>query len=293
MRDTLSALHRTPIRSIVESARKTGISASPMRIPFALSPMARASNNNNNTPNTLNLHAKEPSMAIKEAFSECKSKRPFEEDGPNESLQEMSLQEPSTPTRSSRKSSRTETESFVNQNSTFNDFFVDPKDPQLGSPSIPDAQISRGGLHEMVNGENEMVIERNEMAIEEANQSFEVVDEMDCSKSEPFEKEAFEIAKEVELPNDAPNKSFESNFSSKSSSHHSIPFKSNASAASTNPLLPSGIVKLLEKKRQETTATTTHSKPNVIPPKKKFDLQESLKRSLNYKPHTGPLNKKP
>ena len=274
LQETLTALQRTPLHSIVASARKTGLAASPVRVPFALSPMA-LKGRVSGTPGSA-VVAKEPSQAIKDAFlsdvaagvddefPQLTNKRTCES---SDEDVEMS------PSKKKQKAESNEMEIDRLPVSTFDDLLKDGRDPIMQSPSMIDDSISRG---------REVEDHGNYMQNDHVNEDIRSIENGSVNHShDSMTTESFES-----MPSTIP--SHNSASFSKSTSFS----KSSTSSTSSNPLLPSGIVKLLEKKRQESTTVAHHapSKPTVQ--KKKFDLQESLKRPLSYKPHTGPLNKK-
>lgn len=281
--ETLATLQQTPLKSIIQSAKKTGLPASPMRVPFALSPLINK-----------NKAAVTPSQPIRDAFlefPELTNKRVHESEDSGSSEPEDVIMGSPSPRKQVRSVNDSSVHATVVAEHDFADLLSDPKDPLQRSPAaLLDCQTSKGELYESV----------FEMGDERANEVME--DNQDEMMNDKREDEVMQSNHEVSnnqneslrFPQTFSNDSIDNHHqpTQSSSSHSHSQSKSFSSSTSSNPLLPSGIVKLLEKKRQE-PSSHHHQSQQQKPPKKKFDLQESLKRPLPYKPHTGPLQKKP
>lgn len=394
MKETLEALQRTPLRSIVASARKTGLPASPGRVPFALSPIARRGVMMG-LGTSSSVQAKEPSQAIKEAFLSdhvggdedvetviCSSDRnPAELDFPQltnkrqfEGATAAAASEDSdedvemSPTKKkvARMDVLTAVTPITTNTSTFSELLVDQRDPVMQSPTMIDGSISLGREeiipscaeereneetckdYEMQDGTVHESESLNSSIGSQAAVTFNHCSTDSMSSDEPIHQSIPSFSHSstcLEISNSQSQSQFEfqsqsqsefqsqvlsqsqsqsqvlsqSEFQSQSQSQvlsqshsqsqsqsqlksRSLSSSSSTSSTHSHPLLPSGIIKLLEKKRQEQAVNShqhdhrqqqqqQHSTKSASQ-KKKFDLQESLKRPLPYKPYTGPLSKK-
>lgn len=251
--EALAPIVRTPastLKSIVESARKTGLHASPVRVLFAQSPLARPAAVSHVTgdeeivkPSPL-VVAKEPSAPIKAAFITR-----LVRDADDETVEDAEA-----------VSLSKETESVWGQEQEWD---AEPTQE-------PDAKRAR-----------------HDTAINALVPPSDNQDDADETDFNPLP--SFTLSISHEFPN-------QDNDGRKDGREPQT--KATTVTSLTNPLLPSGIVKLLEKKRLEREQHhQIQSRPSSasasVSVGKKFDLQESLKRPLPYKPHVGSGSRKP
>lgn len=341
MADLINPLMNTPtttatIKSILQSARKTALNSSPIRVPFALSPMAHKHHPQHSfsTADTIDdirrcplIVAKDPSLHIKEAFLSNSSnnsnsssateldqflsplptnKRFLENEDEEEHDEEITIkdqqqqEEEALPHHKREKLEETADEMYtsvtdVNNavdedfNATSNtvDFIMNINDTHDHSYNNSTENDNNINTHETIN-----------------NESFASTDgESKNSLTSPSSLFTLNYSELLANPKDPELKSpellsnIDRSISRSENQDRSTPLHNNS-------LLPSGIIKLLERKRQERRAEQNqlqqlhqHSQPhdiksNSIPNRKKFDLQESLKKPLPYKPHLGSLKPK-
>lgn len=333
------------IKSIVQSAKKTGLNSSPVRVPFALSPMAFkfAETKLNFSP----MKAKEPSQVIKEAFlhhveiGDEEISLPFDNKRPHEELelgfeekendleeeqegelhmnkrekleqgeQEYIYHDNKDESEHKHKQKEVDMNEYINNShemksetsyhsytditnitesvSSSFDSLPSPS-PSLNSSSTPLVPSASRSINALPPTNFSTDLLRNLKDPEFSSPELSSAPDYRVSRSEGHDKHATESTYKV---NGVLSKS--SCFGSSSSTSTSTS-TSTSSSTNNHPLLPSGIVKLLEKKRLEkeqqqqfTSSVTATGKEG----KKKFDLKESLKRPLNYKPHIGSIPKR-
>lgn len=338
------------IKSIVQSAKKTELNSSPVRVPFALSPMALkfAETKLNFSP----MKAKEPSLVIKEAFlynendNEEVISLPFDNKRPHEEQEEQEEKEQKEAHLNKREkleqdSEANEQENHYHERELEHEHEQVIIDKEMKDDSdhndenldkiISEQHVEEVDMNEYINNSYEME-STNFTASATISNSISSLDSLpplnssSSSSAAPlissssvfpptnFSTDVLRNLKDPEFTSpelsSAPDcrvsrSEVQDNYRSsgvetvgdKSEGRLS---KSSSSGSSTknHPLLPSGIVKLLEKKRQEkeqqqqSTAYSSSTTSTVKDGKKKFDLKESLKRPLNYKPHIGSIPKK-
>ena len=323
------------IKSIVQSAKKTGLNSSPVRVPFALSPMAFKfmETKLNFSP----IKAKEPSQVIKEAFlnhveqSDEDISLPFDNKRPHEELeceeQEDGLEEEQEELHANKRErleQAEQTEQEEQEEQEQEDIYHDNKD---------ESEHKQGELdmNEYINNSYEMESETNHHSYTDITNITDSLSSLDSlpslnSSSAPlfpsalastsafpstnFSTDLLRNLKDPEFASpelsSGPDCRVSRSAGQDKYAVESISMvnrslsKSSSSGSSTknHHLLPSGIVKLLEKKRQEkeqhqqSTSSFSSATATGKEGKKKFDLKESLKRPLNYKPHIGSIPKK-
>ena len=327
------------IKSIVQSARKTGLNSSPIRIPFAMSPMAARLQNARIgqiqfSPIKSALVAKEPSLPIKEAFlSNFEGESDEDCERENESITVDYVQEAEARNEdelvlllpfNNKRTHEIEIEEDEEHQSKREK--LDETDFKAGIDSIQNPLVEE--LDHSSNSNNSFL----------SNTSSPITTDISAFPISSFSSDLLTNLMDPELTSPELNSAIDSRVSrsenqdqrgiisvggsgeidgndgyytanpqviSKSSSTSSA----NSNSSGSHPLLPSGIIKLLEKKRLEkahqvsdqpqsqpqstsTSISSSSSSKDHLTSKKKFDLKESLKRSLPYKPHIGSMNPK-
>lgn len=338
------------IKSLVQSARKTGLNCSPVRIPFALSPMAiKLQEKKINFSPVKGNYSKEPSQPIKEAFMTSEDtegseavcdKLDDDDDDVKDYVQDIQLElkrplelAEEVNEESDHVDKKQKIQQDFNHPLDEDDYLAKPAEYSYVNDVVEDNELTiadnRESNFSSFTSNNILAdFESNNNDIKEfsPNTSSSVDSSHLTSSSTIFPPSNFSIdllknLKDPELAspelfsvidsrpsrglyqddcNTLTNNSLVNNMNSRSTISKSASDSSSSSKSSNNPLLPSGILKLLEKKRQEkeqqkqqqqqTAATSTTTELNGN--KKKFDLKESLKRALPYKPHIGTVKPK-
>lgn len=322
------------IKSIVQSAKKTELNSSPVRVPFALSPMALkfAETKLNFSP----MKAKEPSLVIKEAFlyndnnNEEDISLPFDNKRPHEEL-EREEKEQEEAHLNKREKLEQDSEANEQENHDHEQEIKDNSDHDDENLDKINSEkhVEEVDMNEYINNSYEMESTNfttsatiSDIAsldslppLNSSNSSAAPLissssvfpptnfstDLLRNLKDPEFTSPDLSSAPDCRVSRSEVQDKYRSNgVETEDNKSEGRLSKSSSSGSSTknHPLLPSGIVKLLENKRQEkeqqqqTTAYSSSTTSTVKYDKKKFDLKESLKRPLNYKPHIGSIPKK-
>lgn len=319
------------IKSILQSARKTGLNSSPIRIPFAMSPMAARLQAAHVSQFQLSpiksVMAKEPSLPIKEAFLSNEDRVVDYNYILNFETAEGEQEEQMICLPFSNKRSHEDDDEIVDEHEdkrerlegteideTYEGTEIDEtNEAKIGEinesdSSAPDNHDEKHDIHSVPNTLplfDHSVSDDSLFSSTSTHNSNPTAP----SASPSFSTDLLINLRDPELASpeltSAPDtrvsrsENQDQRIGGTFTANPLIISKSSSSSSSTgsNPLLPSGIIKLLEKKRQEKeqhhnqsadSPNVTHS-TSTTAMKKKFDLKESLKRSLPYKPHIGSM----
>lgn len=323
------------IKSIVQSARKTGLNSSPVRIPFALSPMAiKLQEKRINFSPVKMPAAKEPSQPIKEAFMDDFEGEEEEEKDyildiqrelkrPHESASESDFEEEDGHLDKKEKLESTDITQTSESAHNFNLVHahdINNESANFASSDNETASFNTTTLNINIdhsnNGSSSLssssasISQFTATTFPPSNFSTDLLKNLkDPELSSPELFAAIDGRTSRSLYQDTDKTSASATGTGSTSNNSTTSFTmsksaSDSSSKSSNSLLPSGIIKLLEKKRLEkqqkekesdysshnethTANAHSHSHNN----KKKFDLKESLKRTLPYKPHIGNVKK--